>query len=72
MAIAQGTQRPTFHKTKSAWADAMATQLRAEVKQLTERRGSSADTGPDDPVRRKRLEAAKFDRMASAFRKKGL
>ncbi len=71
MAVVQGTHRP-FFKTKAAWADARAAELRAEAQSLRARRGPFPSPKPDDPVRRKFQEAAKFDRMASAFRKKGV
>lgn len=73
--VAQGAPNRVFYRTKAEWAQARAQELREEARKLQFQPsfGSQGKAARKyEQVAHLRREAARFDRMASAFRKKHL
>lgn len=74
-AVQQGATRKPFFRTKAEWASAEADNCRYRARALVAARAHVPGSAPrtrDDEVSALHREAAKFDRMADAFRRRGV
>lgn len=74
-ALQQGATHKPFYRTKAEWANAQADQCRQRARALSAAQARVPRVGPrtrNDDISSLYREAAKFDRMADAFRRRGL